>query len=162
MSERSTSSPGERLLALALTTLVVAGSIAGAVTVSTGIASAANSGSVGGGRRKTYHDIPVSGEGIVNFDAEATGDTIVVAVVMLVGSMPVPGIAFNALTATILAITIGLGVAYSVHVVHRFIDEYDEQGDVHESLLTTLSGTGGVTAIVVLPLALRAWARVFG
>ncbi|QSG06063.1 efflux RND transporter permease subunit [Halapricum desulfuricans] len=131
----------------------------------------------------------------------ATMAPIVVAVVMLVGSMPVLGIAFNALTATILAITIGLGVAYSVHVVHRFIDEYDEQGDVHESLLTTLSGTGGgvtasmlttsgsvacmtlavnpilgqfglltaistfysyVTAIVVLPLALRAWARVFG
>lgn len=70
-----------------------------------------------------------------------------VALVWLVGSMPVLGIAFNALTATILAITIGLGVAYSVHVTHRFIDEYDENDDVHESLLITLSGTGGgVTA----------------
>jgi len=131
----------------------------------------------------------------------ATMAPIVVAVVMLVGSMPILGIAFNALTATILAITIGLGVAYSVHIVHRFIDEYDERGDVHGSLLTTLGGTGGgvtasmlttsgsvacmtlavnpilgqfglltaistfysyVTAIVVLPLALRAWARLFG
>jgi len=131
----------------------------------------------------------------------ATMAPIVVAVVMLVGSMPILGIAFNALTATILAITIGLGVAYSVHIVHRFIDEYDEDGDVHDSLLTTLGGTGGgvtasmlttsgsvacmtlavnpilgqfglltaistfysyITAIVVLPLALRAWARIFG
>ncbi|MFW6018744.1 MAG: efflux RND transporter permease subunit [Halapricum sp.] len=131
----------------------------------------------------------------------ATMAPILVAVVLLVGTMPVLGIAFNALTATILAITIGLGVAYSVHIVHRFIDEYVERGDVHESLLVTLGGTGGgvtasmlttsgsvacmtlavnpilgqfglltaistfysyVTAIVVLPLALRAWARLFG
>jgi predicted RND superfamily exporter protein len=124
-----------------------------------------------------------------------------VAIVFLVGTMPVLGIAFNALTATILAITIGLGVAYSVHVTHRFIDEYDDRGDAHEALLVTLGGTGGgvtasmlttsgsvscmvlavspilgqfgllagvgtfysfLTAVVVLPLTLRGWARVFG
>ncbi|WP_181684593.1 efflux RND transporter permease subunit [Halorhabdus salina] len=73
----------------------------------------------------------------------ATMAPVAVAIVLLVGSMPVLGIAFNALTATILAITIGLGVAYAVHVSHRFIDEYDDNGDVHESLLVTLSGTGG-------------------
>lgn len=77
----------------------------------------------------------------------ATTVPVLVAIVLLVGTMPVLGIAFNALTATILAITIGLGVAYSVHVSHRFVDEYDERGDVHESLLVTLGGTGGgVTA----------------
>lgn len=124
-----------------------------------------------------------------------------VAIVLLVGTMPILGIAFNALTATILAITIGLGVAYSVHVTHRFVDEYDERGDVHDSLLVTLGGTGGgvtasmlttsgsvvcmtlavspilgqfglltgfstfysyLTAVTVLPLTLRGWARVFG
>jgi predicted RND superfamily exporter protein len=126
---------------------------------------------------------------------------VAVAIVLLVGTMPVLGIAFNALTATILAITIGLGVAYSVHVTHRFIDEYDDRGDTHESLLVTLGGTGGgvtasmlttsgsvvcmtlavspilgqfglltgfstfysyLTAVTVLPLTLRGWARVFG
>ncbi|MEF8780616.1 MAG: MMPL family transporter, partial [Haloferacaceae archaeon] len=66
-----------------------------------------------------------------------------VALVLLVGSMPLLGIAFNALTATILAITIGLGVAYSVHVTHRFVDEYHDGGEVHEALLVTLGGTGG-------------------
>lgn len=131
----------------------------------------------------------------------ATMAPVTVAIILLVGSMPVLGIAFNALTATILAITIGLGVAYAVHVSHRFIDEYDDSGDVHEALLVTLSGTGGgitasmlttsgsvicmtvavnpilgqfglltgvstffsyLTAVVVLPLTLRGWARVFG
>ncbi|MFP4530091.1 MAG: efflux RND transporter permease subunit, partial [Halodesulfurarchaeum sp.] len=72
---------------------------------------------------------------------------VTVAIVWLVGAMPLLGIAFNALTATILAITIGLGVAYSVHVTHRFIDEYDRRNDLDESLRLTLSGTGGgVTA----------------
>ncbi|MFW6385430.1 MAG: MMPL family transporter, partial [Halodesulfurarchaeum sp.] len=72
---------------------------------------------------------------------------VTVAIVWLVGAMPLLDIAFNALTATILAITIGLGVAYSVHVTHRFIDEYDRRNDLDEALRLTLSGTGGgVTA----------------
>ncbi|MGM0372359.1 MAG: efflux RND transporter permease subunit [Halobacteriota archaeon] len=72
---------------------------------------------------------------------------VTVAIVWLVGSMPVLGIAFNALTATILAITIGLGVAYSVHVTHRFVDEYDQRDSTQEALLVTMGGTGGgVTA----------------
>ncbi|WEL21733.1 Putative exporter of the RND superfamily [Halorhabdus sp. BNX81] len=75
---------------------------------------------------------------------------ITVAIVLLVGTMPVLGIAFNALTATILSISIGLGIDYSVHVVHRFVDEYDECGDVQEALLVTLGGTGGgITASVL-------------
>ena len=72
---------------------------------------------------------------------------VTVAIVWLVGSMPLLGIAFNALTATILAITIGLGVAYSVHVTHRFVDEYDQRETSQEALLVTMGGTGGgVTA----------------
>lgn len=75
---------------------------------------------------------------------------ITVAIVLLVGTMPALGIAFNALTATILSISIGLGIDYSVHVVHRFVDEYDEREDVHEALLVTLGGTGGgITASVL-------------
>lgn len=75
---------------------------------------------------------------------------VLLAVVWLVGVMPLLGITFNALTATILAITVGLGVAYSVHIGHRFIDEYDARDDVHESLLVTMGGTGGgVTASVL-------------
>jgi len=68
---------------------------------------------------------------------------IVVTVAVLAGSMRVFGIAFNAFTATILAITIGLGVDYSVHVTHRFADEYREQETVDAALLRTVRGTGG-------------------
>jgi len=68
---------------------------------------------------------------------------IVVTLAALAGSMRLLSIPFNALTATILSITIGLGIDYSVHVVHRFADEYAEHGDVDEALVRTVRGTGG-------------------
>ncbi|MFB6154270.1 MAG: RND family transporter [Haloferacaceae archaeon] len=67
---------------------------------------------------------------------------IVVAVAAVAGSMRLLGIAFNAFTATILALTIGLGIDYSVHVVHRFIDERREY-DLFTALDRTVRGTGG-------------------
>jgi predicted RND superfamily exporter protein len=62
---------------------------------------------------------------------------------------------FNALTATILSITIGLGTDYSAHVVHRFADEYDRpdtaDGDdsadaVFDALDDAVRGTGSALA----------------
>ncbi len=68
---------------------------------------------------------------------------ILVTVALLLATMRAIGLPLNALTATLLSITIGVGVAYSVHITHRFIDEYSENGDSYGSLRTTLSGTGG-------------------
>ena len=68
---------------------------------------------------------------------------IIVTVAVLGGTMPILGIPLNALTGTVLAITIGVGVAYSVHVTHRFIDEYNTGTDATQSLFITLRGTGG-------------------
>ncbi|WP_266075147.1 efflux RND transporter permease subunit [Haladaptatus caseinilyticus] len=73
---------------------------------------------------------------------------IVVAVSLLAGTMRLLGIPFNALTATVLAIALGLGVDYSAHVVHRFTDEYafdDGQAsdNVLDALIRTVRGTGG-------------------
>jgi predicted RND superfamily exporter protein len=67
---------------------------------------------------------------------------IVVTVALLAGTMRLVGIAFNAFTATILALTIGLGIDYSVHIVHRFIDEREEH-DRFTALDRTVRGTGG-------------------
>ncbi len=68
---------------------------------------------------------------------------VLVAVSLLGGSMRALGIPFNAVTATILAITIGLGIDYTVHTTHRFIDEYRVDRDAYRALTTTLRGTGG-------------------
>ena len=71
---------------------------------------------------------------------------ILVTVAALLGTMRYFEISFNALTATILAITIGLGIDYSVHVVHRFADEYHERGEIEPALRRTVHGTGGALA----------------
>ncbi|SEH58508.1 Predicted exporter protein, RND superfamily [Halopenitus malekzadehii] len=68
---------------------------------------------------------------------------ILIAIAYLLGTMRLLGMSLNALTATILSISIGLGIAYSVHTTHRFIDEYNAGHDAHEAMVITLSGTGG-------------------
>ena len=67
---------------------------------------------------------------------------IVVAVASVAGTMRLLDVPFNAFTATILSLTIGLGIDYSVHVVHRFVDERRERALV-PSLQRTVIGTGG-------------------
>ncbi|RJX44603.1 RND transporter [Halonotius aquaticus] len=68
---------------------------------------------------------------------------ILVTVAVLLATMRVLGLSLNAVTATILSITVGVGVAYSVHMTHRFIDEYTGGASTDKSLRITLQGTGG-------------------
>jgi predicted RND superfamily exporter protein len=95
---------------------------------------------------------------------------IAIAVAFVAGTMRYLGISFNAFTATILSLTIGLGIDYSVHVVHRFIDERREH-DLFTALDRTVRGTGGALAgsmltttfgIGVLVLALLSVLGQFG
>ncbi len=95
---------------------------------------------------------------------------VVLTVATLAGAMRLFGVPFNALTATILSITIGLGIDYSVHVVHRFADEYSER-ELFDALERTVRGTGGaltgsmlttVTGIGVLVLAITPILGQFG
>jgi predicted RND superfamily exporter protein len=95
---------------------------------------------------------------------------IAITIVALVASMRVLGINFNAINGTILAITVGLGIDYSVHVVHRFVDEYDKR-DLTTALRRTVIGTGGALTgsmlttsfgIGTLALALNPSIGVFG
>jgi predicted RND superfamily exporter protein len=95
---------------------------------------------------------------------------IIVTVVALVASMRAINISFNAINGTILAIAVGIGIDYSVHVVHRFADEYATR-DLYEALQRTVVGTGGaltgsmlttVFGIGVLVLALNPALGAFG
>lgn len=79
---------------------------------------------------------------------------MLVAIAFLLGTMRYLDIPLNALTATILASSIGVGVAYSVHTTHRFIDEYDSATDAHEAMVITLTGTGGALFGSMLTTAL--------
>ena len=95
---------------------------------------------------------------------------IFVTVVALVASMRAVGLAFNAINGTILAIAVGIGIDYAVHVVHRFADEYHDRA-LYPALQRTVVGTGGaltgsmlttVFGIGVLVLALNPALGAFG
>lgn len=68
---------------------------------------------------------------------------IVATVCLLTATMRAFGIPFNALSGTILAISIGLGVDYTVHFTHRYYIEFQSTDDPLEAIDRTLRGTGG-------------------
>ncbi|GAB6862752.1 RND family transporter [Haloplanus litoreus] len=68
---------------------------------------------------------------------------IVVTVAFVGGSMRYLGFSLNAFTATVLAMTIGLGIDYSVHLTHRYIDERRLQPTTLDALTRSVYGTGG-------------------
>ena len=68
---------------------------------------------------------------------------IALTVAALASTMRYLDIPFNVLTGTSLSIAIGLGIDYSAHLLHRFVEEYDGATDVDGALLATVRGTGG-------------------
>ncbi|WP_226479275.1 efflux RND transporter permease subunit [Natrinema amylolyticum] len=61
----------------------------------------------------------------------------------ILGTMYLIGMPFNVLTGMITSLTVGLGVAYSIHVSARYTLELERQGNVWSALRTTVTGTGG-------------------
>ncbi|WP_135364141.1 efflux RND transporter permease subunit [Halosimplex halophilum] len=95
---------------------------------------------------------------------------IAVTVTFVVASMRYLGIDFNAINGVILSLTIGLGIDYSVHVVHRFADEFEDH-DIETALDRAIRGTGGaltgsmlttVSGMGMLVFALNPAIGVFG
>jgi predicted RND superfamily exporter protein len=68
---------------------------------------------------------------------------VLFSVTWILGTMWLVGMPFNAITGTIAALTIGLGIAYSIHVSARYELELRRQGDVWAAMETTVTGTGG-------------------
>jgi predicted RND superfamily exporter protein len=68
---------------------------------------------------------------------------VLVTVALLAASMRLFGVSLSPINAPILGVSIGLGVDYAVHFMHRFVDEYDPGMDVFDALRVTLQGTGG-------------------
>ena len=96
---------------------------------------------------------------------------ILLTVALVLATMRAFDMKFNALTATLLAVTIGMGVDYSVHLVHRFIEERERTGSVHQALYPTMRGTGGaltgsmlttVSGVGILAIAITPILQTFG
>ncbi|WP_435333134.1 MMPL family transporter [Haloarchaeobius sp. TZWWS8] len=68
---------------------------------------------------------------------------VALSVAWILGTMYLIGMPFNVLTGMITSLTVGLGVAYSIHVSERFNLELDRRGDQWEAMDRTITGTGG-------------------
>ncbi len=71
-----------------------------------------------------------------------------VALVMLwaFGLMPVFGLAFGPVTATVSALAIGIGVPYMIHITHRFQEDRVRFPTPEEAIKSTTTNTGGALA----------------
>jgi len=68
---------------------------------------------------------------------------VALSVSWILGTMYLLGMSFNVLTGMITSLTIGLGVAYSIHISERYNIELDRQDDAWEAMRVSLTGTGG-------------------
>ena len=62
------------------------------------------------------------------------------------GTMALTGIPLNPVTATLAALSIGIGVPFMIHVTSRFLEERDRLGDGTAAMRRTLTRTGGALA----------------
>ena len=65
------------------------------------------------------------------------------AVAWIVGTMFLLDVPFNVVTGMITSLTIGLGVAYSIHLSERYTQELERTNSVWDAMETAVTGTGG-------------------
>jgi predicted RND superfamily exporter protein len=61
----------------------------------------------------------------------------------ILGTMYLLGMPFNVLTGMITSLTVGLGVAYSIHLSERYNVELGRRDTIWEAMRTSVTGTGG-------------------
>ncbi len=65
------------------------------------------------------------------------------ATLWILGTMYVADIPLNVMTVTVTALTVGMGVDYSIHISHRFLEERSLCDDLYEAMHMTVQNTGG-------------------
>ncbi|MFT4890045.1 MAG: hydrophobe/amphiphile efflux-3 (HAE3) family protein [Halobacteriales archaeon] len=68
---------------------------------------------------------------------------VVFSVSWILGTMALADIPFNVMTGMITSLTVGLGVAYSIHLSERYTLELERTGSVWEAMRRAVTGTGG-------------------
>lgn len=79
---------------------------------------------------------------------------ILLVLLWVLGTMTILGIPYNVVTALITALSIGIGVDYTIHIIHRFTEELEHGRSLIDATTTTLSTTGSALIGSALTTAL--------
>ena len=79
---------------------------------------------------------------------------ILLVLLWVLGTMTLLGIPYNVVTALITALSIGIGVDYTIHIIHRFTEELEHGKSLIEATTTTLATTGSALVGSALTTAL--------
>ena len=67
---------------------------------------------------------------------------IVLVLIWVLGTMALLGIPYTIITSIITALSIGIGVDYTIHMIHRYREEYASVRDPERAAVRTLATTG--------------------
>ena len=67
---------------------------------------------------------------------------IVLVLICVLGTMALVGIPYSLITSLITALSIGIGVDYTIHVIHRYREEFARLRNPEEAAVRTLATTG--------------------
>ena len=79
---------------------------------------------------------------------------IVLVLISVLGTMALLNIPYTIITSIITALSIGIGVDYTIHIVHRYREEYTRHRDPERAAIQTLSTTGSALLGSALTTAL--------
>lgn len=86
---------------------------------------------------------------------------IAMVVSWLLAAMWIFGISYNLATALVVALTIGIGVDYTIHLTHRFVEARQETQDPANALRLAMTTTGGALVASAITTALGLLALLF-
>ena len=87
---------------------------------------------------------------------------ILLVLVWVLGTMVLLGFDYNVVTALITALSVGIGVDYTIHITHRFVEEREHHGkSIKDAISSTMHTTGGALIGSALTTALGFSVLVF-
>ena len=86
---------------------------------------------------------------------------IVMVLIWVLGTMTLIGIPYNVITALITALSIGIGVDYTIHIIHRYEEEFEHTRDPETAARRTLGTTGSALLGSALTTALGFGVLIF-
>ena len=86
---------------------------------------------------------------------------IVLALLWVLGTMALLGIPYTLVTSMITALSIGIGVDYTIHVIHRYREEFTRLRNPEQAAIRTLATTGSALLGSALTTALGLGALIF-